>query len=276
MTKKALSYFDLVVEVVRGRTPIPEFQNRKINRVEIAKTHIAALKKKYAHAQSGNLILDTVMESEPEFLCMLWEKLCPPALTMCGDKSIEQLVGALKSIEEEQIPGDYIEAGVWRGGLPIIMRAFLQSIGNQSRKVWLADSFQGLPNESQDENDRAAHVLLEPIFHLSTSRKQVEDSLDFFGLLDEQVKILEGWFSETLKYLPEVSFSLVRLDGDYYESTRDALDALYPKLSPGGFLIVDDYNLPLGCKRAVDEYRVQYGLVQPLIPINSQAVYWRK
>ena len=105
---------------------------------------------------------------------------------------------------------------------------------------------------------------------------QVKESLEYFGLNDEQVVFLEGWFNETLDLMPESPLSLIRLDGDYYESTRDAIERLYPRLSSGGFLIVDDYNLPLGCKRAIDEYRKNNNITDDIVKINKQAIYWRK
>jgi len=271
-----LNYLELVIEIVRGRSPVPEHGRGPDDRMRLAEEHLAKLKEQNLGGSSGNEMLDQLIEAGPAILCMLWDKMCPAALTMCGDKSLDQLVSALQTVEKEKIPGDLIETGVWRGGLPIIMRAFLHSVENRERKVWLADSFKGLPNQTEDSNDRAAHLLLEPIFHLSVSRKQVENSLRFFGLLDDQVEILEGWFRDTLKTMPNRPLALIRLDGDYYESTLDALEELYPRLSPGGFLIVDDYNLPLGCKRAVDEYRLLERIQEPLIEINSQAVFWRK
>lgn len=271
-----LGYFDLVVKTVRGSSPIPEFDAFKVDRSEMAKEHVKFLKKKFNNGTSGHMLVDLIMGMGQGLLCKTWDKLSPTALTMCGDKSLNQLIEALKTIEAEKIPGDYIETGVWRGGLPIIMRAFLESVNNKERTVWLADSFKGLPEDSEDPKDKAAHLLLGPIAHLTASRKQVEKSLEFFGLKDNQVKFLEGWFKDTLRTMPNTPLALVRLDGDYYESTRDAIVELYPKLSKGGYLIVDDYNLPLGCKRAIDEYRQQNGITDTIHKINSQAIYWRK
>jgi hypothetical protein len=270
-----LSYFDLIVEIVRGRTPIPEHHNRVVDRSDLASTHLKTLKEKKTFS-GRDTILKLVLNASPKFLSDAWAKMSPHALTMCGDKSLEQLKDALHTVHLEKIPGDFIEAGVWRGGIPIIMRAFLQSVGDKERTVWLADSFKGLPQETQDAKDKLANLLLEPLGHLSASRKQVESSFEFFGLKDQQVKFLEGWFSDTLKTMPDLPLAIVRLDGDYYESTRDSLEALYPKLSPGGFLIVDDYNLPLGCKKAVNEYRKKFDITEPIIKINNQAVFWRK
>lgn len=274
--KAPLSYLDLVVATVRGFSPVPDFQNISVDRKNLAEEYLGKINEKYKGESSGNELLDAARGLGAGFLANIWSRLSPQALTMCGEQNIAIVLEALNTIEKEKIKGDFIETGVWRGGMPIIMRAFLQSVGDKERKVWVADSFKGLPEDLEDENDKAAHLLLEPLKHLAASREDVEKGFEFFGLKDSQVEFLEGWFKDTLKTIPQKSFALIRLDGDYYESTRDAIVELYPKLSSGGYIIIDDYNLPLGCKRAVDEYRKLHNISEPIIDINSQSVYWRK
>lgn len=202
------------------------------------------------------------------------------ALTMCGPAAIDTMIHLCQRVLDEGIPGDFLEAGVWRGGMPLLMRAYLFEKGVTDRKVWLADSFCGLPtnrNQMQDWRDRLASRLLGQVDQLAVSEIQVQNVFRHFGLLDSQVIFLKGWFKESLPTISsDQKFSLLRLDGDYYESTRDSLKFLHPKLSSGGFIIIDDYNLPFGCKRAVDEYREAHGIESPLISINQQSVYWRK
>jgi hypothetical protein len=207
-----------------------------------------------------------------------FSKFTSGALTMCGEKSIGFLNEAMTIVLAERIPGDFIEAGVWRGGIPILMRAFLHENQDNERIVFVADSFSGLPTTGlRDPRDRLASALMRPFSQLAVSQDQVEQSFKYFGLLDRQVRFLPGWFSETLPLLPESQkFSVIRLDGDYFESTMDALVSLYPKLSTGGYLIIDDYGLPLGCRKAVDDYRGQNNIQAPLTWINGQSVYWRK
>lgn len=271
---KALSYLDLVVATVQGKTPILEFQ--QLDRTAQAKADIDKLRQRYKSAGVGGKLINRILGLSTPFLMKSWKQLSPAALSMCGDKTIHQLREALQTLEQEDIAGDYIEAGVWRGGLPIIMRAFLQQAGNTQRKVYLADSFQGLPTDVSDVRDKAANALLEPMAQLAVNRTQVEQAFEFFGLNDEQVEFVEGWFDQTLPAMEPTPLALVRLDGDYYESTRDAINALYPRLSVGGYLIIDDYNLPLGCKKAIKEYRREHGITDKIIKINKQAVYWRK
>lgn len=203
-----------------------------------------------------------------------------PALTLCGDSSIQFLKHAMNTILKENIAGDFIEAGVWRGGIPILMRAFLKNKAESTRKVWVADSFAGLPTnwrQMKDIRDQVASLMMNFFGQLAVNQQQVENSFRRFNLLDQQVRFLPGWFNESLPQIEKnQKFSLVRLDGDYYESTKDALTFLYPLLSQGGFIIIDDYNLPFGCKRAIDEYRQNNGITSEIISINSQSVYWRK
>lgn len=208
------------------------------------------------------------------------KKLNSDALTMCGTAAIDTMIRLCQQVLDEKIPGDLLEAGVWRGGMPLLMRAYLSEKNVIDRKVWLADSFCGLPtdkNQMQDWRDRIASLALSQVGQLAVSETQVKNTFSQFGLLDSQVVFLKGWFQDTLPTIPpDHNFSLLRLDGDYYESTRDSLKFLYPKLSSGGFIIIDDYNLPFGCKRAVDEYRKTYNIQSPLTSINQQSVYWRK
>ncbi len=95
-------------------------------------------------------------------------------------------------------------------------------------------------------------------------------------MLDEGVRFLKGWFKDTLPSAEAEAYAVLRLDGDMYESTMDALNALYPKLSPGGFLIVDDYGAVPACRQAVEDYRAVHGIDEPIIEIDWTGAYWRK
>ena len=208
------------------------------------------------------------------------QKMKSPTLTMSGPESIAFLKEAMDSVLKENIKGDFIETGVWRGGLPLLMRGYLHLQNISDRRVWLADSFEGLPQgwkNIKSPRDWLASLMLGFLDHLSVSEETVKNSFKQYDLLDDQVRILKGWFKDTLPKIPHhVRFGIIRLDGDYYESTMDSLVNLYPKLNPGGYVIIDDYNLPVDCKKAVDEYRAQHKITAPMTSINSQSVYWRK
>ncbi|WP_208459105.1 TylF/MycF/NovP-related O-methyltransferase [Paraburkholderia sp. BCC1876] len=199
-------------------------------------------------------------------------------LTMCDSVLLDNVVELARVTIDEQVPGDFIETGVWRGGVTILLRAALNAFGDRGRSVWVADSFAGLPTPDPAVDLREAiwHHLMGAVGGLRSDLASVRESFARAGLLDRRVRFLPGWFADTLPAAPIERLALMRLDGDWYESTRVALDALYSRLSPGGFVIVDDYGLPTGCARAVDEYRAAHGIDAPLTRVNGQAVYWRK
>lgn len=196
--------------------------------------------------------------------------------TMVGMKRLDNLQDCLQSVLADGIPGDFVETGVWRGGSCIFARGLFAAHGVSDRRVFVADSFAGLPPPDADlwPADRGdVHHTHAPI--LAVSQQQVEANFRRYGLLDEQVVFLKGWFKDTLPTAPIERLAVLRLDGDMYGSTMDALNALYRKLSPGGFCIVDDYALP-GCRQAIDDYRRDHGIVEPIEVIDWTGVFWRK
>lgn len=189
---------------------------------------------------------------------------------------LDNIQQCVTSVLEDDIPGDLIEAGVWRGGAAIFMRAMLAAHGVTDRKVWLADSFAGMPAPRVDEYPADAEMPDHSgISALSVSVDQVKTNFARYGLLDNQVRFLVGWFKETLPSAPIERLALVRLDGDLYESTMDSIAALYPKLSVGGYLIVDDYKSWPTCRRAIDDYRAN-SITEPIQEIDWTGVYWRR
>jgi hypothetical protein len=195
--------------------------------------------------------------------------------TMIGMQRLNNIEYCIHKIINEKIQGDFMETGIWRGGATILMRAILKEMKITDRKIWAADSFKGLPKPDskykEDKNNKLHAIKI-----LSASLKEVKNNFNKYELLDNQVKFLEGWFKDTLPSAPIDKLSLLRLDGDMYESTIVALDNLYPKLSDGGFIIVDDYNAFSSCKKAVDDYRKEHDISNQIINIDDQAVYWRK
>jgi O-methyltransferase len=195
--------------------------------------------------------------------------------TMIGKKRLNNIQFCVESILEEDIPGDLIETGIWRGGATIFMRGILEAYGVTNRSVWVADSFEGVPSPSYAEDcgcDISASVL--PV--LAVSLDEVLELFERYGLLDAQVNFIQGWFKNTLETAPIDKLAILRLDGDLYESTMDALNPLYSKVSSGGFIIVDDYFSCPPCKRAIDEFRTKHAIHDGLVQIDDQSVYWRK
>ena len=202
---------------------------------------------------------------------------CPTnAHTMIGMKRLNNLQLCVEDVLKRNVPGDLIETGVWRGGATILMRGILKAYEVTDRNVWVADSFQGLPppnpeKYSADKGDKH-HEFKE----LSVSIKQVQDNFAKYDLLDMQVKFLKGWFRDTLPTAPMDKLAVIRLDGDMYESTMDALVSLYPKLSVGGYLIVDDYGAIESCRKAIHDYINSNQIKETIIPIDWTGVYWQK
>ena len=194
----------------------------------------------------------------------------PEAETMIGMQRLTSLQHCVETVLAEDIPGDLVECGVWRGGACILMRAVLAAYGDETRCVWLADSFEGLPrpdaaNYEADKGHKLA--LFAPI--TAVSETEVRANFERYGLLDDQVRFLPGWFKDTLPDAPIDRIAVLRLDGDLYESTIQALDALYPRLSPGGSRIIDDYNLE-PCRQAVTDYRAKHGISAEIVDIDGQ------
>ncbi len=191
--------------------------------------------------------------------------------TMAGHERLNNVQQCVETVLREGIAGDFVETGAWRGGMTIFMRALLQVHGVTDRQVWVADSFEGLPapKDSSDGWDYS------DVDYLKVSLEQVQDNFRRFGLLDAQVKFLQGWFCDTLPKAPIQRLAILRLDGDMYSSTWDALVNLYPRVSRGGFVIVDDYFSWPACRRAVDEYRAQHGLTEPVMAIDWTGAYWQ-
>ena len=197
------------------------------------------------------------------------------AHTMIGNKRMVNIWQICEDVIVNGVPGDFIETGVWRGGACIFMRAILKTYGLTDRVVWVADSFEGLPPPNSEKYPQDRDSLLHKVKPLAVSLEEVQDNFRKYGLLDDQVRFLKGWFKDTLHTAPIERVAVLRLDGDLYESTMDALRALYRKLSPGGYLIVDDFAVPY-CNEAVRDFREQHGIDEVLQPIDQSAVYWQK
>jgi O-methyltransferase len=198
------------------------------------------------------------------------------ALTMIGRKRLDNVQSCVERVLRDQVPGDLIEAGVWRGGVPIFMRAILKANGVSNRLVWVADSFRGLPRPDADRYPADRGLDLSMWKSLAVSLDEVRRNFSRFGLLDEQVRFLEGWFKDTLPDAPIEKLAVMRLDGDLYESTLDCLVHLYPRLSAGGYAIIDDYRSVPPCRKAVDDYRAQHGIRDEIVAVDWSGAYWRR
>jgi hypothetical protein len=197
------------------------------------------------------------------------------AQTMIGLARMRNLRMLTERVVQDKVPGDMLEAGVWRGGACILMRGILAAYGLTDRTVWVADSFAGLPPADPATYPADTGDPHSTFDALCVSSEEVQENFERYGLLDRQVRFLKGWFCDTLPVAPIAELAILRLDGDMYSSTIQTLDALYDKVAQGGYVIVDDYILS-GCRQAVDDFRDRHGIHDELNDIDGAAVFWRK
>jgi O-methyltransferase len=193
--------------------------------------------------------------------------------TMIGRARMRNIRECVERVIADDIPGDLIETGVWRGGASIYMRGILAAHGVEDREVWVADSFAGLPEPDHPADAGSDWHTFDA---LAVSLDEVRKNFARYRLLDERVHFVKGWFRDTLPGLRDRKWAVVRLDGDMYESTMDGLTNLYAGLSPGGYLIVDDYHLLPACRNAVEDFRAEHHITDPIETIDQFGVFWRK
>lgn len=193
---------------------------------------------------------------------------------MIGLKRLDNLQYCIETVIRENIPGDLIETGVWRGGACIFMRGTLAAYGIMDRKDFVTDSFEGLPETDKvkyptEKSDR--HRTIE---FLAVSEEEVGKNFKKYDLLDGQVIFLKGWFKYTHLGAPIEKLSILRLDGDIYGSTIESLINLYPKLSIGGYCMIDDCIE--GFKKAVVDCRSENKIDDEIKVIDWSGIHWRK
>jgi hypothetical protein len=197
-------------------------------------------------------------------------------LTMVGLARLDDLQRCVESVVGDHVEGDLIEAGTWRGGASILMRATLDSLGAGDRTLWVADSFQGFPQADPGNGDGYdLDVDLAAVDFLAVPLDEVKESFARFGL-GNGVSFLPGFFQDTLPAVSGRRWSIARLDGDTYEATRFSLQMLYPGLSVGGYLIVDDYLQIDPCREAVDDFRREHGISEPIEEVDWSCARWRR
>jgi hypothetical protein len=196
--------------------------------------------------------------------------------SMIGRARLDNLHAVLDLIREEEIAGDLIECGVWRGGSCIFMAGYARAYGLNERRILVADSFEGLPAPTLP-HDSGLDLSKERFPELAVSLETVRENFAAYGLDGLNVVYLKGWFKDTLNEAPTDRIAVLRLDGDLYESTMDILKALYDKVALGGAIIVDDYGAIPGCRRAVADFFWSRGLPLPqMSKIDWTGVWFRK
>ena len=227
-----------------------------------------------AKRNGDSILLETPMEGRGPAVDGNLRNYTEFSYTMVGRKRLDNVQRCVEDVLGNNIPGDLLEAGVWRGGCCILMRAVLAAHGCTDRKVWVADSFAGLPPSVRGEDaDYAMDASRLPV--LAVTQDEVKANFERFDLLDGQVRFLPGWFEESLPACDTGPLAVLRVDCDLYASTTAVLENLYQRVSSGGWVIVDDYGILPPCKQAVDTFRQHNGIDAPLETIDDHGVCWQ-
>jgi len=195
------------------------------------------------------------------------------SFSMVGYQRLTNLENLILDVIDKKVEGSIIETGVWKGGACMFIKYMLKRL-NSNKKLYVADSFEGLPKPNETKYPRDLNDIHHTYDFLKISEEEVKNNFSMFNLLDENVIFLKGWFSETLPKV-EDKFSIIRLDGDMYESTMDALTNLYDKLSINGYVIIDDFSFH-ACSSAVNDFRSKHNITNEIIKIDTSSIYWKK
>jgi O-methyltransferase len=202
-------------------------------------------------------------------------KIAGEPFTMGSPERLANVRQAAETVLREGVAGAFVETGVWRGGLCIMMKAVLRALGEQ-RRIYVCDSFRGLPAIAEGPDAELNSLHENPL--LSVSAAQVRENFARFDLFDDDVVLVEGWFADTMAPLAREigEVAILRLDGDYYTSTREVIDPLYDHVAPGGFVIVDDYGCYRQARDAIHDFWDERGIKPELIQVDWTCHYWRK
>jgi macrocin-O-methyltransferase TylF-like protien len=198
----------------------------------------------------------------------LWRHLRAGGYTMIGSRRARALRWMARVCDEELVPGAFVDCGCFNGGSSVMM-----SSGAPGREVWSFDSFEGLPEAGPRDPNRADDL----VGQLVASEAKVREAFARFAS-PQRLNVVKGWFADSFPdAVPRIGpVAIVHADGDWYESVKLTLDAFEPKVSPGGFVVIDDYGDWEGAKDATHEYRALHGINAPLVEIDHTAAYWRK
>lgn len=182
--------------------------------------------------------------------------------TQTSLERVAALADAVQYVVRRGIPGDFVECGVWRGGSSMAVALTLLRLGVRDRRLWLYDTFGSMPPAGEHDRDYAGRVMgagaLDQVNNASHTAgltlSEVRAAMGSTGYPPDQITYVEGLVEETIVRLAPERIALLRLDTDWYESTRHELVELYPRLEPGGVLLIDDYGHFAGARKAVDEY----------------------
>lgn len=191
-------------------------------------------------------------------------------ITMLREQDLENIANLIKVSISKGLGGDFLEAGVWRGGGSIVAKAAVQAYANNNKTVYVCDSFLGLPkpDEKWKADKYDTHFLLSD---LPVSKDEVERNFQLNGLLDEKVLFFKGYFKESMPTVRRHvrKLAVLRLDGDMYSSTMEVLGELYDRVEMGGYVIVDDWKLP-GAHAAIHDFFDCFNFTKSFVGIGAE------
>jgi hypothetical protein len=196
------------------------------------------------------------------------------SITMIHLPNLNNIQELFKYIYDNNIKGDLLEAGVWKGGATIFMTA-LNKYYNTNKKIYACDSYEGLPKKSNYIEDNIVNGSDWQTYAVSLD--EVKDNFKKYNLLDDNVIFVKGFFEESLKNINIEDISILRLDGDMYTSTISCLDELYDKVVKGGVIIIDDYGWEIaGAGKATDDFRKKRNINTKMIFSYGSCWFWIK
>lgn len=224
--------------------------------------------------QYGEL-LESMREMAIQHFAPILEQIRP--FTMVPEESLVELARQVCAILAFHIPGDFVECGVWRGGASFLMAELLRQAGVEDRKVWLFDSFEGLPPPEEIDGVAAlayAKNIADPWYHDNCRAllEEVQQNATTLGLT-AYTECVQGWFDQTLPlHRARIGpIALLRIDGDWYSSVRCCLDNLYDQVVDGGLVVLDDYYAWDGCAIAVHEFLGKRRLAHRIEGVKGKA-----
>ncbi|SMQ69080.1 Macrocin-O-methyltransferase (TylF) [Altererythrobacter xiamenensis] len=202
--------------------------------------------------------------------------------TMGGRKALENAFDVIEKVENAKVDGAIVECGVAEGGTAAMMAMASRALGEKEREKWFFDSYEGLPEPTaEDYSDGRVGEFIRPLPKGSClgTIEQVEELLfDDLGLDRARTHLVKGWFQDTVPPHKAIigDIAVLRLDGDWYESTKIPLDNFYDKMPAGGYVIIDDYATCFGSRKATDEFREERKIGTPLLEDGRGGVYFEK
>lgn len=208
------------------------------------------------------------------YLDLLKRCIISEGVSMLPEHKLDTLRYCTEDCLRNNIEGDVIETGVWKGGATIFFAGILKAHGNMAKRVFVADSFEGLPPPEADKWPQDKGDTSFKRTDLAISLEDVQENFRKFNLLSDKVVFIKGFFEHSLKSAGIEKLAVLRLDGDMYGSTITVLEQLYHKLEIGGYLILDDWLIG-GARQALLDFRERKGIKEELYE-DFSGVFWQK